>query len=332
MWNNIIQSLIISVIAALIFSAISYSFVEKPKIRRVRRKLNKDLANIRNSIHYLLHRLFVFPTNNRLTMRGVDIDINEENIGLALLNKCINDTYKYYPQISSMQISWGKELAEHIDKISEKIRDIYAFYGYLSAKEILLLNNIREQLNIHNPYKQNSTSPDGFRPLDPSMFYLRGKLWELYKLSTQLDKYYNITQSKQASILSSIKRYCNDGQYIKCKKETLNYLKKWPNNYMFVYLFLNEYKNGDHIKAYDILEQNFRQRADIVGGRSFYTSISKDEEIERLMHEYYDESELEKFYSAINDDKSAIDEFFRQAKYIRQFIKNLNDNHLKNGN
>lgn len=326
MYNYILESIVISIIAALIFACINYLFIEKPRINKIRRKLDKDLGNIYSNINYLLHRLFVFPNpaNNGLDWRGVDIEITKENIRLALLNKCINDTYKIYPQISSLQISWGYELAMNTNQLKKNIQNLFAFYGYLSAKEILILDEISELISkIHNPYKYNGIAPDGLIVLDTSMCYLNNILWDLYKCSNKLESYHNATQSKENIILNKIKQYINKGQYHKCKHEILKYNRQFPSNYIFLYLFENEYKNGNRTKAYEILEYYFKQNVDIVSGRSFYKFTSNDENVRILLNKYYDRSMIQNLYDAIDNDKSAVDEFFRQTNIIDLFIKQL---------
>jgi hypothetical protein len=279
--------LLLSIISALIFWLVFSYLPRNNRKRKLRPVIEVDLLYVYTSLFHIFDLIMMHHKNSpsyfQDKIRGNKLTKN--NIKLGLQNKCLNENYLFDSNVNKYLIPIGEEIYENSNKIDLLISKIFNFSQYVSSKEILLLEQIREELKRYD-YDEDIASKNAefiiggqkLYPLVSIIYYRVDNFFKLYELFTTLqnivltkNKFYN-----RDCILYKIQFYYYSFQFSKCKKIIKLYKKKFPsdNSLYQNYLALCEYHIGNKDMAYNLLNSIYKDQVagSLISSRDFLKS------------------------------------------------------------
>lgn len=217
-FTEFIYPIFLSIIAAFIFWVFIAYLPERTRKNKVREKLDLNEYQIYLELFIIFDMVMRHrersPSNYQSKIQSNKLDENDIRFGLQ--NKCLNEHYLYYKEVKNILLPIGKSLTERIIKIDKIIERIFNFSSYLSSEEILLLEEIRSHLHtyeIENQYKR-IPGTDGYYPINPSISYMAGNFYALFKLYTKLQHlvFTNIFENREL-VLRKIQHYFYSESY-----------------------------------------------------------------------------------------------------------------------
>ncbi|MDD3773560.1 MAG: hypothetical protein PHC38_13030 [Weeksellaceae bacterium] len=319
----------LSVIAAIIFwFAFSY-FPEHSRKKRIRVKLDLEIYQVYTEIFSLFDTVFRknnhSPSDYQSQIRGEKL--NRRDIEIGLQNKCLNETYFYYPEIQHALLPIGKSLYNNIQKIDRIIDRLFNFGMYLHSEEILLFENIRNKLNTYDleNYERNAISVIGgmqLKPVNPSLSYMTNNFNELYDLYKQLQKLVFQNKLENRNIfVSKVQYHFYNGQYEETIKLIKNNSHKYSKdeNFLNWYIFQSLYNLKRLPESYKLIESLFEKKAHLVSSRNSLKEYLNDKTIQELLNKYYSEKDLSELNKVIKKEELIEKAFIDNAKSLEDF-------------
>lgn len=190
--SSFTESIILSIIAAIIFWLAFSFFPEKYRRDKIRPKLDLDIYQVYGTLFSIFDLIMRSNDHSPSTFQNKinGNKLNIEDIELGLQNKCLNETYLYDQNVSKLLIT-GKNIFEKANKIDEITERLFSFSNYLAAGEILLLEQIRKKLQVYDlkGFSRSAVSVIGntqYMPVNPSLSYMKNNLFDLDQLFIQL--------------------------------------------------------------------------------------------------------------------------------------------------
>ncbi len=321
--------ILLSIIAAIPFWFIFSYYPEYKRKREIREKLDLEVYQIYNNLFFLFDIILknnnYSPSDLQSKIRGEKL--NRKDIENGLQNKCLNETFLYYPEIKPLLLSIGKSLYKNFQKVDRIIDKLFNFSMYLQPGEILLFENLRNKLNTYEleDWETNAISVRGemrVKSVNPSLSYMTNNFDEIYELYKQLQKLVFKNRFENRNIfISKIQYLFYNGQY----EETIKIIKKeshkYPKdeNFLNWHIFESLYKLDKKQEACKLLESLFELKANLISSRSFLKDYLEDEEIKILLNKYYSEEDINELEKVIKKETKREKVFIENAKYLKEF-------------
>jgi hypothetical protein len=326
-WGGFFYPILISLIAALFFWFVFY-LIERSKKRKIRVKLDLELYHIYSNISSIFGIIFL-KNHNLLSYYHRHKkweELSNRDFEIALQNKCLNETYLLYPELNTVLFPIGERLYNYVHKIEVLIDRLYGFSLYMSTKEILILDDIRNKLNTYD-LKENSTSYVGklqFKPINPSLYYMANTLFELYNTNKRLRNivYQNKLENRNI-FLTKTKYHLEKAKYGTVIKSVKKGLKTYPNDKDLLkwYLFQSLYKLKKYRKAYSLLDDILKEKMPLYSYRNSLNNFFNDTNVTNILVKYYSDKEITEYEKAIEKENLTAKEFIEKAKYLEEFYK-----------
>ena len=180
------MAVITSLIASIIFYLVFQFIPERKKRNKIRPRVEIELTEIADQLFFYLE----IPLNYDLHFASQFQDgikngsLSAEDYELYLYNKCLNNSY-LYDRNKSKLIVCGLKLREYADQTSEKIHQVMLNQNYLSAEEILIIEDINRLLHTYDYDWSAVDEINGMKlyPVNPTISYMSEnfhKLQDLY--------------------------------------------------------------------------------------------------------------------------------------------------------
>ena len=183
------MAVITSLIASIIFYLVFQFIPERKKRNKIRPRVEIELTEIADQLffyleiplHYDLH--FASQFQDRIKSGS----LSAEDYELFLYSKCLNESY-LYDRNKSKLIVCGHKLREYADQTSEKIHQVMLNQNYLSAEEILIIEDINRLLHTYDYDWSAVDEINGIKlyPVNPTISYMHENFHKLLVLYIDL--------------------------------------------------------------------------------------------------------------------------------------------------
>lgn len=325
---DFIYPILLSMISAVIFWILFSFCPERARKSKIRIKLDLEIYQVYTNIFALFDIVFKMnnhsPSDYQHQIRGEKLSRRDIEIGLQ--NKCLNESYFYYPELQQALLPIGKSLYNYIQKIDRIIDRLFNFSMYLLPEEILLLEDIRNKLYTYDleNYERNAISVIGgisFKPINPSLSYMTNNFAELYELYKQLQKIVFKNKFENRNIFVSKVQYLfYSEQYEATIKSVKKNMHKYANDEDFLnwYIFQSLYSLKKQPEAYKLLENLFEKKAHLLSNRNSIKKFLFDSKIQELLNKYYSSKNLIELNNIINEEELIANTFINNAKLLEE--------------
>jgi hypothetical protein len=339
---SILTAIVTSLLASIVFYIVFQYIPEKLKYRKIRPRIEVELTEIASSLRIYLGCAFDY---NAYRSAPYDEDFNTESLSewdfkIALGNKCLNESY-LFDENKDKLIVIGKMLKERADKTSKKIWQVLSNQHFLTADEILIIEDIDRLLWTYS-YDFNAVTKIGnwaLYPVDPSLSSSVHNFFKLYQLWVELrhimfkfsyikkehrqgmEKYFAL-KSNYLKILVANKEYKKaekEMEKISCDISS-DYQKRVLNS---IELRINLDK-GNINQAKSILEKMLTDfsRDSLIHMRGYLNCIINNEEMMKLCSSLCPEEEINEWLCCVEREKKLKDSFVRQNQMLIEFYEN----------
>lgn len=324
--GDMILAIILSIIAGIIFWFIFTFIPDKIKYKKIRPLVELKMSTIYGKLFSYVD-LAMINNINSPSMFQEEIKLGKlkkEDIELGLQNKCLNESY-LYDENSKILIPIGNTLNSLAKEIDKSIDRIFAFYTFLSADEILLLEDIRNKIFTYD-YEDNAVSiisGQEYLPDNPNIGYMSENIYYMYTLFLRLQKIIFTNKYRERGIILEL----ISQQYALKKYKACHYsIKKYVDYYkddgykslLKCYDFLCDYMLNNKNEAYRKIDILLANKLDLISNRSFFKQIIEDNNVICLLGKYFKQDELSYFRSLVESELNSKEIFIEQAKKIRK--------------
>lgn len=331
--ESYLLQIIVSLKAALIFWLVFSFFPKKIRRDKIRPKLLLDKLEIYRLLSSSL--FLIFKTGNKnstlnfIIERFISNNLSEKDFELALMNKCLNETYLYDPIINKKLIVIGPTLFNNFLEINELVEEVFTFNEYLSSKEIIVLEKIRKfrtsyYIKFHDKNGIIKIGNQEIRVANPSLSQGYFEFFNLYKTFINFQEIFLKNDLKYESfILSKVQYFFAKGYFKKCKRFSKRALSKHPmlNHILPWYLFKCEYSIGNKKKAIKILEKILKEKKEIFPYRGFVLDYMGDKNILAILKNKFTENEISKVLIEKEERDKEENDFFNQAIQLKKYYE-----------
>ncbi len=150
--SKLLQSVLSSIAAAIVFWLIFAYFPERRRRNKLRPKLDLDICQVYRTLFTIFDLIMGFGVRSPSAFQS-KIRANmlrPEDIELGLQNKCLNESFLYDRNVSGSLMPIGRELSARTKEIDEITDRLFQFSNYLTTREILLLEQVRVKLHVYD--------------------------------------------------------------------------------------------------------------------------------------------------------------------------------------
>ena len=271
-------SIVLSVIAAIIFwFAFSY-FPEGKRRRALRPKIKAKLNALKLQLFFSIDAtMYIGKHYGSLSQHKITSGtLTKSEIQLALHSKCLNEKYFYDSVVSHLLIPIGEKLYEGAKKIDKQIEHLFSFSALLSSREILLLESVRQTSQVYDFSDPKNNIPGVelggqiLLPVYPSMTYRFENFYKCLTLYVELQEIiHNTAYGKNNLRYEIANKLFHKGKYKQCQKVLYQeYKEKAHNQPIWI---LSEFISGNKAKSYEYLKTELlrQDRLEMVSNRFF---------------------------------------------------------------
>ena len=153
-------AILLNIAAAVIFWFVFAFLPERRRRNKLRPKLEFGIYQVYSILFAQFDTVMRpnahSPSTFQKKIKGKTL--NADDIELGLQNKCLNDSFLYDQNVSRFLMPIGKQMREERSRIDRSIDRTFAFSGYLTTAEILLLERIRGKLEVYDLDRQAKVS------------------------------------------------------------------------------------------------------------------------------------------------------------------------------
>lgn len=331
-WFPFIQSLV----SALIFWIVFSYYPEKKRKKQLRPIIELDIYSVNNELFALFDLLFTINLHSASLFQK-DIHsgkLKKEDFQIALQNKCLNDTYKYPPEIEQAYFSVGENILSRYKNIEKLIDKITNLNQYADTEELLLLEQIRSNIKMYNltekSINENAVSVingQQMKAVISNLGYMHQQMFELYNLYKNLQRLIFIKSKYENRniLLHKIQYLFYSDQYIECKKVIKNGKNKYEStiDLLEYYDLLCDYNLSklDYKKVEYILNKKY-YNGSLVSIRSFLIELINDKKFYSLLKKLYRQEEIEHLNKILTDERNQKEAFIKINESILNFFRN----------
>lgn len=335
--SNIMLPILLSIIAAVIFWFV-FSFIpEKKRRTKLRPIVELTIFDAYKKLFSLfdlaMRHSLTCPSFYQLKIRAGNL--SKDNIKLGLQNKCLNQSFLYDPHISNALLIVGDKILEHSKNIDELCNKALTFHTYTAAKELILLEKIREKIRAYHFDERQVNKPcrivingQVFHPTDLSISYRSQNLYELYQLFCILQKIaLGQTPLDRERYIYKMQWLYHSGQYHACAKFIRSQKNRFRTDLIISnnYLALSEHKKGKPNEFYKIIEDTYKSRPNeglLIGSRTIFQEFINDNKLINTLSRFYSSDELDALREAIKEDKEQKEIFETSNQLLEDYYKN----------
>lgn len=322
------DAILLNIAAAIIFWMVFAFLPERGRRNKLRPRLELAIYQVYGTIFTLLDSVMRpnahSPSSFQNKIKGNKL--SADDIELGLQNKCLNESFLYDDNVNRFLIPIGKQLLEERRRIGRSIDRVFAFSGYLTTAEILLLERIRGKLEVYDLERQAAVQMGELQylPIDPCLSYMKETLSELYELFAQLQEIaFSNKYEDRDIVLDKVQCYYEQGQYRRCKRLIRSRQARYPADRIWLefYLFLCEQKSGDTRRARQRLERILETKPHLVSSRGFLANATHDCGVREILEQHYTEAEIAEFDLVVRREIEEQSGFIEQANRLREYYR-----------
>ena len=342
---TISTSIITSIIASSIFYLIVNYFPEKKRKKKLRQKTDFEFNAIKNSLSRLFDNIMEQAPNIPSYYKSVkkSDSLTIEDLKTGLQNKCINEHYKkfkVYNAISPLLVSLKEPLKSTKTTTIELIDRILVLSQYLSADEILFLEEFREHLTSKYPFNDLDRKP--YTQIGRTTYYDNNttlvnsvnSFWELYNKYTKLKYYvyFKNSYSDWSVDISKISYLYNNQRYKSCKKHIVKAKRRHKNHtdlldmYLFRTLFMLGKKKGAYNQLKAVLSR--KGRLQLKYQRGHLKDFIDDPVIKSICIEKCSQKEFDEMLEVLENEKKQYQKFITVSNLIESYFNSKKNEQL----
>lgn len=321
-------AILLNIAAAIIFWIVFALLPERRRRNKLRPRLELGIYQVYSTLFTQFDGVMRHEAHSPSTFQKKikAKTLNADDIELGLQNKCLNDSFLYDPNVSRLLMPIGKQMLEERSRIDRNIDRAFAFSGYLTTAEILLLERIRAKLEVYDLDRQAKVTlgTSQLWPVDPSLSFMSRPLCDLYQLFLELQMFVLSNKSEDRDIvLDKVQCFYEQGQYKRCKRFVRRRQAKYPSDKVWFdfYVLLCEHKSGRRKAARRKLEEILKAKPDLVSSRGFLVDIIEDRGIREVLERQYTEPQLAEFDRVLRGEFDQRKEFLDQANKLKEYYR-----------
>jgi hypothetical protein len=330
--NGFWYQLSLSLFAAVVFYTIFNLLPQRAKRKKLRPIVIRDLNSLKQDL------FFLFCTTMKDTYYNSSSDfqseirsgnLKEHDLKLGLQNKCFTQKHISDINLQKIMIPIGDALLEHKITCEKIIDKIFNLSDYTTAKEILLIEEIRLKLNTY----RIETTPGPFMALIPSCSYLAYAYYPLYLLYLELQaSLLNYTPKNEEQALDKIAFLYDSGKFKACAKLARKWIKKGDKHTSFYQRRLIEslYRLGHLKQAYKLMRGFYHDRGPYGGlmpMRNHLDFFKDDETALSIIKQAFESSEYEQAKAQLEKEKNSQIAFLENNKKLSQLFASISPGH-----
>ncbi|MCG6467172.1 hypothetical protein K6U37_12005, partial [Vibrio parahaemolyticus] len=314
-YRDFFMPIMLSLIAAVFFWFV-FSFVpDRTRKNKIRIKVKHNFKNLESELFFLFNEILYYNGRhvhgNQQQIRSGKL--TEEVLYKYLSFKCLSNRYLLDRIAKELFSDISGSLRARKEKAITIVDELFLLLDYLSADEILMLENIKTKLNVYS----FSDSGSLWVPVNPSINYMAGNLMELYESYYDLLCIVNRKNSSWESAIIDIQSFYYQGLWSDCYKRVKRAKKSYSDriNFLDWYEFLCLYKKQDD-RAKILFTDIVKRHENLVHSRSFLIEILDDEIYMTILQGSYTDTEIKQLKDAVasEDYGLEIEEKFEQAR------------------
>jgi hypothetical protein len=344
--HNFTLQVITSLIAGLIFWLFFSYLPWRTRRKKLRPVVESALCDVYERLFCLFDAIMGHqsrsPSYYQAEIRSGKL--TEEQIGIGLANKCLNDSYLYDKNVPHALMVIGRTIFDQCLAIDEVADKIISFNTYASAREVMLIEKIREQVRKYHFGERQVTAsaktplgPTVLYPVNPTIWYRKQNFYEIYQLFCELQ---GVVLNKLAldrdRFLDKMQHLFHSGQYGACKKLIRANEHKFSRDRVLCndYLALCERALGNTNKFYQIIETTYKLRPydGLVSSRSTFEDLIGDNKLLEILAESHSAEEIAALKQSVRHDFEQKAAFERASKALSQYFRDKEASVLRGGN
>lgn len=335
----VLSAITTSLIASVVFYVVSQLVPEKLRYRKIRPRIEVELTEIAASLFFYLETPFRHNIHSSSHFQDElnNETISEKDFKIGLSNKILNESYLFDENRDKMMVV-GQILKKQADEVSKKIRQVLSNQHFLTADEILIIEDIDRLLFTHL-YDSNATDQIGnfvIRPIDPSLSYMSHNFYRLYKLWVELrhvmfkysyikneyrqgkEKYFGLKWG-YIKLLITNKEYKKAKKVI--KKASRGKITDFQRQVLDSYELQLNLEKGNMERAKSILEKMLTDfsRDDLVYMRGFLNCVIDNEELMKVCSSLCSPEKIKEWLSGVDREKKQKDAFIHQNQLLLDY-------------
>jgi len=337
-WGNIsddfLSSVFFSLVAAIVFWPVFNAIPNYIRRRKIRPKVEFDVYEFYRKLFQFIEvpLRYNMHTSSPLQKEIFSGKISKECFEIWLQDKCLNESY-LYDEMKERYQCIGDRLEEISLDVCGKVKDIYTFTTFLTAKEILLFKRITTNLRKHS-YVGNSGSLIGgnvYKPLKPNITHMAANFNDIYTMFLELQKLvfnykyidFSIAWDESAAHFhkwDDLNCSYYRGEYKKCLRRFrfAELRNKFPEHLWSV-KFRCLYKVGKKVKALNYLEVNLLvNHLQLISLRNSFDNLYQNGDVKRILIKARGEKEYSDMVECLKNESAIYDSMIEQARMIKR--------------
>ncbi|MBI4965443.1 MAG: hypothetical protein HY913_19355 [Desulfomonile tiedjei] len=337
----------LSLVAAFIFW-VTFSYLpERERRRKLRPVVELALFETYTNLFYVFDAIMGHHNNSPSDYQSEirSGQLCEDAIAMGLANKCLNASYFYDHRIRGSLLVIGPEVLERSQSIDELANKIISLHTYATAKEIILIERIREKLREYD-FDSGSVNASAevvingisYFPVNPTISYRKRNLCQLYKLFCELQQIVlNRRRMDRDQFIYKIQHLFHAKRYKSCKKFIGKHGPKFSKDSTVYngYLALCERGLGNTKKFYEIIKSVYKLRpygGALVSSRDMFKDCIDDKKLVEILAAYHSKQEVAAFQESVREDGERKLSFERTNKALVEYYRSKAESARAGGN
>jgi hypothetical protein len=339
--STVTLQIITSLIAALIFWLFFSYLPWRTRSKKLRPIVELALYDVYKRLFSLFDAIMRdhpnSPSYHQAEIRSGKL--TEEQIGIGLANKCLNESYLYDEKIRDALMLIGRTIFDESLAIDEVADKIISFNTYASAHEVILVEKIREQVRKYHFGERQMTANAGITigravlyPVDPTISYRKHNFYEIYQLFCELqDIVLNKLPLDRDRFIYKMQHLFHSDQYGACRRLIrVNGQKFGSDGALYSgYLALCERALGNTKRFYEIIATTYKLRpygGSLVSSRSIFKELMEDNKLLEILAQFHSAEEIAALKQSVRDDSERKAAFERASKALSEYFRDKGAN------
>ena len=340
-----LSSIVIAIITSFIASVVFFLFFEyipkKKDYKKIRPRIEVELMEISEQLFFFIECPMKHAEHSPSFFQGAirEEKLTQSDFELGLYNKCLNESYLFDKNASKLMIV-GDGLKEQANVIESNIQRVLMNQGYLSAEEILILEDVIRLLHTY-PFDTNAVSYLGgvkIYPVNPTISYMQSNFFELYKLYRELRaKLYNCKEIEHEERQGKNRYYRLQWEYIiyligkedydNAEKRIQYLLKRYDtptakSEMNALRLQINVKRNQIDLAKGNLLTLlSEPRRLGLVYQRGYVECIRENEELMALCKTCCAANEIDEWDATVLRESKAKEDFLAQNRQLKEYYE-----------
>lgn len=334
--SNILLPILLSIIEALVFWLVFSYLPEQKRRKKLRPIVDLALFNAYKQL-FSMFDLIMRHSSNSPSFYQSEIragKLSKDTIALGLMNKCINESYRYDPYTRDGLLVIGQEILDRTLELDELANKVLSFHTYATAEELLLLEEIREKFRVYNfderhINKSCETIFNGqvLRPVNPSISYRQQNFYEIYQLFCKLQTLVlNKKPIDRDQFIYKMQSLYYSGQYHLCIKLIRSEGYRFEKDAALYrnYWALSERGIGNMKKFYKIIEETYKLRpysGSLVSSRNTFKDLLGDNKLIEILAQFHSSEEISALKQSVQHDQKQKEAFVHTNQALEKYVR-----------